>query len=556
MTDIAEKAFRWAWTLLDGLAAAGVRRAIISPGSRSTPLTLAALRHSGLECHVVLDERSAGFFALGLAKAEGAPVALIATSGSAIANWAPAVVEADLARVPLVLLSADRPPELHGRGANQTMEQSGLFRAHVRAFFQLPPPEDETGWLADLAVRLVAEARGEPAGPVHVNLPFREPLTAADASAPRSGAKPRQISGRLTLEEGALKDLGALIRGRGAIFCGSEDLGPEFKIEVGKLAVRLDVPIFADLLSGLRFGVEAQSHVLAYPESVARLAPAFDWALRFGPAPIGKGIGGWQQESAGARQIVVSAHRRYADPDLVATHFVEADPAFFCATLDGEAAPTDWRDELCALDRAARRAAEQICAGNAMFEGSLLRGLFAHLPPETPIFLANSLTIRAAEWFGGSGGTALRFFGQRELSGIDGNLSSAAGVAAAHGRAVAVVGDLAFLHDVNALSLARKYRLTIVLMDNGGGGIFDHLAQAALPEFDSAWGAPQTFDASTLAAAFGLDFRRANDAEAVAREAAACCAAGEAAVIHARIDRAQSLGSFKNFFRLQQGTSS
>lgn len=548
-----ELGFRWAAALLDGLARSGVRRVVASPGSRSTPLTLAAMRHPGLQTHVVLDERSAGFFGLGLAKAEKRPVALIATSGSAIANWAPAVVEADMARIPLILLSADRPPELQDCGANQSMDQIGLFGRHVRAFHALPPPEGDATWLTDFAARVANESLVPVAGPVHVNAPLREPLTPRELTPQAAGAGgPEILRGRAELDADQIQHIATSLRGRGVVFCGPEDLGEKFRDEVVLLARRLKIPIVADMLSGLRFDGRNDPHILGFPDCIARAAPRFDWALRFGPAPVGKAVNAWLRANAGAVQAVVAADGRFADPDRIATHFLAADPASLCHALAEAPAPDDWLDGLLARDRAARRNAETICAAGPLFEGALLRALFASLPDGAGLFLANSLVIRSAEWFCGAGGQKRACFGNRGLSGIDGNLSTACGLAAARGRVVAVLGDLAFLHDVNALLLARDLPLTVLVVDNGGGGIFDHLPQNALPEFERGWRTPQSFDAAALARAFGLDYRRVEDvAEGVAAVGESLDRPG-ATLVHAVIDPRLSLSLCRTFFATSQ----
>ncbi len=547
-----ERSFRWAGALLDGLARSGVRRIVASPGSRSTPLTLAALRHPGLQTHVVLDERSAGFFGLGLAKAEKRPVVLIATSGSAIANWAPAVVEADMAKIPLILLSADRPPELQDCGANQTMDQIGLFGRHVRAFHALPPPEEDASWLENFAARIVAQSLFPVSGPVHVNTPLREPLTPREPAPPAGAGGPEILRGRAGLDARQIQHVASLLRGRGIILCGPEDLGAEFRAEVVVLARRLKIPIVADILSGLRFDGRDDPPVLGFPDWIARAAPRFDWALRFGPAPVGKAVNAWLRAHSGAVQIVVAADGRFGDPDRVATHLLAADPASLCRGLAAAPAPDDWLDGLLARDRAARRNAETICAAGPLFEGALLRALFGSLPDGATLFLANSLVIRSAEWFCGAGAQKRICFGNRGLSGIDGNLSTASGLAAARGRVVAVLGDLALLHDVNALLLARELPLTILVMDNGGGGVFDHLPQSALPEFERGWRTPQSFDGGALARAFGLNYRRIEHvAEGVAAVAESLNAPG-ATLVHAVIDPRLSLSLCRAFFATSQ----
>lgn len=542
----AETNYRWAWRLLDGLAASGVKRAVVSPGSRSTPLALAALRHPGIAVHVAVDERSAAFFALGLAKAEGIPAALVATSGSAVANWLPAVVEADMARVPMILLSADRPPELHDCGANQTMDQVGLFGSHVRAFHHLPPAQEDAAWLAPLAARCVAASLGPLPGPVHVNVPLREPLVPAAAERPAAVPAPHWLDAVPRADDAALAVLERILAaGPGAIVCGPEDLGAGARAAAAELAQRLRVPLFADILSSLRCGA-AGAEVLAHPDQVARSAPPPAWLLRLGGTPVSRAVNGWLERAAGRPQIVAANHPRVADPAGVATHIVRADVTDLCRRLAAPAAPAAWLDGFVALDAAAGAVAEAAC-DEAPFEGALLRALLRQLPARTPVFLGNSLSVRAADWFVGRTPQLLRLFGNRGVSGIDGNLSTACGIAAACGRALAVVGDLAFLHDLNALALARDCRLAVLLLDNGGGGIFDHLALADLPEFEQAWLTPQSLDPAHAAAAFGLSYQRAAGVRDAVANVLAALESPAASIVHVSIDRHLSLARIRAF---------
>lgn len=549
MSAIALRNYRWAWALLDGCAAAGVRRVVLSPGSRSTPLALAALRHPCLTAHVSVDERAAAFFALGLAKAEARPVILIATSGSAVANWMPAVVEADMARVPLVLLSADRPPELQDCGANQTMDQIGLFGRHVRSFQQLPPAEDDTAWLAGFAARGVALARGPLPGPIHWNVPLREPLVPEVVPPMETSAHaPQQLPATQHADAEALATLEQLIAGGpGAIVCGPQDLGDAARAAITTCARRLRVPVFADMLSGLRCGATADDNVLHHPDSVARSAPAAGWLLRLGGAPVSRAINEWLAGCNGAAQVVVSDHPRVADPGSNASHLLHAEPAALCSALSGPAAPDTWLPQFTARDVAARAAAVEACAGEQVFEGSVLRALLHALPAKTPLFLGNSLTVRAADWFAGVTAHPLRLFGNRGVSGIDGNIATACGIATALGPTVAVAGDLAFLHDLNALALGQNCPLVVLLLDNGGGGIFDHLPQAQLPEFEQGWLTPQSLDPAHAARAFALGYTRADTVTDVIAAIRSALQSPHLHIVHVPIDRAYSLTRTRTF---------
>ncbi|MCW2309052.1 2-succinyl-5-enolpyruvyl-6-hydroxy-3-cyclohexene-1-carboxylic-acid synthase [Rhodobium gokarnense] len=551
MSNPADVTFRWAAALIGGLAGAGVTRAVISPGSRSTPLTLAALRHPAIACRMVLDERVAGFHALGLAKAEQKPVVLIATSGSAIANWLPAVVEADMARVPLILLSADRPPELQNCGANQTMDQIGLFSSHARAFHQLPPAEEESGWLAPFAARAVAQSLGPLLGPVHINVPLREPLVpSADIAAPKPGAPAAQtLTSAPAPTPAALDTLSQVIaQGRGAIVCGTEDLGPESRAAIFDLAERLQVPVFADALSGLRFDPRAGATVLAHPDQVSRNAPPADWLLRLGGAPISRALSDWLKKAAGRPQIVVGSSSRIADPEGTATHTLTADATALYRALNGPPAPADWLEQVQALDAAATEAAERACDEDTPFEGTVLRRLVRALPAATPLVMANSLPVRALDWLAGRPASGIRLFGSRGVSGIDGTLSAAFGIASAFGPTVAVIGDLAFQHDLGALALGADLPLAILVLDNSGGAIFDHLPQTVLPEFQEGWLTPSTLDIAGAARSFGIEAETVTSNDAAVAGILAALKRPAASVIRLPIDRAASLARFRAFF--------
>lgn len=529
MTDTGTRNFEWARALVAALVGAGIRHAVISPGSRSTPAALAVLRHPRVTVHVAVDERSAAFFALGIARVTGVPPLLLATSGTAVANWLPAVVEASLAAVPLLLLSADRPAELHGFGANQTIPQAGLFTPFVRASHALEAPARpvDVAYLRSLSGQVVEQAQWPHPGPVHLNLPFREPLLPA-IDVPVAALPPATTVGRPALQPSpaALADAASRLgQGRGAIVCGEMKAIAGFAEAVVALANRLDCPVFAEPLSGLRFGTHDRSClVVRYNRWPVGASPRPDWVLRFGNWPVTRRL----QEFAGAagEQVLVDPLPRWSDPAHSLTCLLRADPVAACAALaasDIPPSPRGWREDCLRLDREA--------AAEATAEAHWWPSLLAALPAGQAVFVGNSLPVRELDSFSGSFATPLRLFANRGASGIDGNVSTALGIAAATGSVLAVIGDLTCQHDLGGLALARGLDAVIVAVNNSGGGIFDHLPQASLPEFERGWRTPQDLDFAGAAATFGLDFTRCEDGSALAAAVSRALAAGGAHLI-------------------------
>jgi 2-succinyl-5-enolpyruvyl-6-hydroxy-3-cyclohexene-1-carboxylate synthase len=542
----------WAHTLLDGLCAAGVRQVVLSPGARSTPLALAALRYPQLTARVVLDERSAAFLALGLAKGCDQPVAVIATSGSAIANWHPAVIEADQGRVPLILLSADRPPELQACGANQTIDQTRLFGTAVRAYHALPPAEPEMGWLRSLALRVVGEALGPLPGPVHVNLPFREPLVPGSAgilpalvAAAEQPLRARHPRSQVTEEE--IADLIALISGRpGMIVCGTEDLSAAAPAITG-LAWAVGAPILADPLSGLRTEEAVMTVVTTYDALLRHPdAPRPEWILRLGGEPVSKFLGRFLARHAEVPQVVVSGHPRWSDPHHTARSVVLADPGLLCAALAERVTLTDpgWLAHWQVMDQLARPPLDRLPE-----EGRLVRALAEDLPCDATLVAGNSLSVRQFDWFMGLARPGVRVMGNRGASGIDGVVSTVLGIAAVRPNTVAVIGDLTFLHDLNGLHAAPGIDGVLVVVNNGGGGIFDHLPQAGLEEFVTGWLTPPAVEIGRAAALFGLRHARTDDGETAAALVLEALAHPGLDVIELTVDRAASLAAHRAWFQ-------
>ena len=522
--------------IAEALVRAGVRDVVICPGSRSTPLALALRAAPGLRCWVHLDERAGAFFALGASKAARRPAAILATSGTAVVNFAPAVTEARYGRVPLILLTADRPPELQGRGAPQTIDQSGLYGRHAKWSVDLPVPE-ATGLSAaharDVVTRAVGLAVAAPAGPVQLNVPLREPLLPAGSLAGAAGAAVAEDGppGQPVPVQPADVDVAAAAIAaarRGLIVCGPLD-APGFAVAVTRLAAASGFPVIADGLSNVRCGRHDRSQVVAHHDALLRSDavrrwPAPDLVLRFGAPPVSKVLDG-HLGSLRARQLLVddgAGWERPPEPRLIT-----ADPVLFAervaTALPSRASTGDWLRRWQAADAAAAAALADWRAGRkGPFEGAIFESLPAAVPDGAIVVAGNSMPVRDLDAFLPTSERQVRCLGNRGANGIDGLLSTALGMAAAQERPVlAVVGDLSFLHDLNALISARRLRLdaTIVLVNNDGGGIFSFLPQASadlpgcgLPaHYEELFGTPHGMELGPLVRALGAEHEPADD---------------------------------------------
>jgi 2-succinyl-5-enolpyruvyl-6-hydroxy-3-cyclohexene-1-carboxylate synthase len=605
----------WVSTLLDQLGRAGVRHAVACPGSRSTPVAMLLAGRSDIRLWMHLDERSAAFFGLGLARGLGEPVALLCTSGTAAANFLPAVAEANLSRAPLVVLTADRPPELREIGAPQTMDQVRLYGAHVKWAVDLPLPEatpEALRYVSLLASRAAATAMSAPAGPVHLNLPFREPLVPlADpdevpsvlGSLSREQAQgseqpplPRAEEGEqrppLPLGEGWGEgspdgDLGrprvAVMTGpaapepalvgrlamtlagqeRGLIVCGpgdSADLGPD----VATLARALGYPILADPLSGVRAGPHDRSLVLdAYDAFLrdervaAALAP--DVVIRFGAIPTSKPLTQYLERHAAARHILVDGGRGWRDPSLLAGEVLHVDPRQLCLTLAQAltmpTVPIPWLDRWLRVDRRARATIAEHLAGLAeSFEGRVFADLAELLPDGATLVAGNSMPVRDLDTFFPSTAKRVRFLANRGGNGIDGVVSTALGVGAAGAQPlVLVIGDISFYHDLNGLLAAKQHGLdaTVVLLNNDGGGIFSFLPQAAYPEqFELLFGTPHGLDFRPAVEMYGGRFERADAPDDFRAALGRALASAGLAVIEVVTDRARNVAQHRAIWPL------
>lgn len=518
--DIAAINLRWAMALVAGLVASGVTRVVISPGSRSTPLALAFLHHPLVRTWVQVDERSAAFFALGLAKADRHPVALVCTSGSAPANWFPAVIEAGYGKTPLILLTADRPPELRDCGANQTIDQVGLFGSQVRASHELPAATTSAQGLAAvrrLAARAVDQSRWPLPGPVHINVPLHEPLVPVGVLPEwEAVAAPISVSYPVMLpSQPEISILAQVLSGRpGLIVCGEDVYGEGFPEALAQLAEALACPVLADPLANLRFGAHDRSHILGgYDAFLRRESFAKnrrpEWVLRFGAMPVSKQLQLYLSACTAATHILIESYGRWPDPLHRINRLLRADPAAVCSALLELplcSAPAAWLNSFLEQERCAVELKE---AAGKPLEADVIESLLKRMNAGSCLFSGNSMAIRDLDSFATGGDTALRIVCNRGASGIDGNVSTALGLAVGLGKPVtALLGDLAFYHDMNGLLAARDVNLTLVVINNGGGGIFGYLPQAGLADFERAWLTPTGLDFSLAARMYGLNYRR------------------------------------------------
>jgi 2-succinyl-5-enolpyruvyl-6-hydroxy-3-cyclohexene-1-carboxylate synthase len=527
------------------LARSGVRHAVVCPGSRSTPLALALAEEGAIKVWLHVDERSAAFFALGMARALSAPVAVLCSSGTAAANFLPAVVEAFLSRIPLLVLTADRPPELRDVGAAQTMDQVRLYGSHVKWFHELPVPDVTAELLRQgrlTAARATATALAAPRGPVHLNFPTREPLVPSPgeaipaladgvAATGRGTDRPfAAVAGGLAMPDAAT--IGALAADlaateRGLIVCGPQD-DPAFAPAVARLAAALGYPLLADGLSQARSGPHDRALVIDTFDAFLRddatcraLAP--EVVLRFGAPPTSKPLAQYLSRYSSIRHILVDGGAGWRDPAFLTSDVLHADPIAVCDALAerigaGAASRSEWTATW--LDTAARARGAitaQLAGSDEFSEGRVFGELAALLPDGATLYAGNSMPVRDLDTFFPAGERAVRCLSNRGANGIDGVNSSALGVAAVtEGPVVLVIGDLSFYHDLNGLLAAKLHglRATIVVVNNDGGGIFSFLPQAtAVPHdrFEQLFGTPIGLDYAAAAALYGATFHRASD---------------------------------------------
>lgn len=533
----------WAQVVVAGLAQHGVRHLIVSPGSRSTPFLLAALRQERLTCWSVPDERSAGFFALGQAKLTGEPTALLCTSGTAGAHFLPALLEADASGVPLVVLTADRPHELVHCGAPQTIEQTRLFSAYVRFACDLGNPDPRPAALRGVSRRIaqaVSLARGPRPGPTHINARAAKPLEPAE---PVSSAElalatlanelvrapPASSPSRLVPTAERVAELARRLASarHGMIFCGAltPAQAPPVAL-VHELARRTGFPLVCETTSQLRWSsgdaelqpCESFEALLLDPVARRRVTP--ELMLQLGAAPLAAGWNDWLRPPP--ERLVLSAHG-WADPTQTATLLMEGDLTEALALLLERLPPTTgdlyalrvaYRERVQAVARDAGRAVDAVLARGSpgLSEGIAVATVLRRLPASSSLVIGSSLLLRAVDLFGPVLDAPRPVIAHRGVNGIDGLVSTAAGVASVHGVTTLLVGDVSFLHDLGGLWTATRVAapLVVVVFNDGGGRIFEGLPLAAVASSRELgfFTTPQAFEFEYAARLFGHHYRR------------------------------------------------
>ncbi|WP_096270994.1 2-succinyl-5-enolpyruvyl-6-hydroxy-3-cyclohexene-1-carboxylic-acid synthase [Paucisalibacillus globulus] len=502
---------RYIANFVDELSKSGLTDVVISPGSRSTPLALLFAEHPDIGEWIVLDERSAAFFGLGLAKQTKRPVALLCSSGTAAANYFPAIVEAHQSRVPLIALTADRPHELRDVGAPQAIDQIKLFGDYVKSFHEMALPdssETSLSYVRTRAARAINQALSGNAGPVHLNFPFREPLI-PDFSLENLWGEPLREpytiwhEGKKKLSEEFVKLLADKLTStkKGIIVCGPQ-VDEDLAEAVTLLANAWGVPVLADPLSQIRTGAHSTENIIESYDAFLRggkirstLKP--DYILRFGAMPVSKAYLFYVKENPDVTQYVVESSAGYREPVGNPTEFIFADPISLCSGLLEFGAhlqreESEWLALWKKLNAIAKthlvKASDEI-----LTEGETVKQLMEVIPNNSSLYVGNSMAIRDVDTFLLTGPKNLRLLANRGANGIDGMVSSGIGAAASGQPVTLLLGDLSFFHDMNGLLAAKHYKLniTILVVNNNGGGIFSFLPQAKQEKhFEALFGTP------------------------------------------------------------------
>ncbi|WP_052293761.1 2-succinyl-5-enolpyruvyl-6-hydroxy-3-cyclohexene-1-carboxylic-acid synthase [Azospirillum sp. B510] len=560
----AELNFTWSAFLIDSLVEAGCTHAVMCPGAQMAPLALACRANPKLKVSIVIDERSAGFFALGLSSVTQKPTILVCTSGSAVGQFYPSVMEANYGMIPMIIITADRAPENQDRSSAQAIDQIRAFGQHVRASHNIQLPDASIDSLSPLVSRIYEQATGATPGPVHVNQAFRDPLVARIRRKRPVPTPPAVTTPVLTVDEAHARRLAERLAGRrGVIVCGAGAIDePGFPAAIHELSRQLGAPIIADPFSNLRFGAPADVPVIARADSFLRAARFTEthqpeWVMNFGGPPISKPVLTYLQNTGCTDYIGVDPTTKWQDPILRMTEIVRASPEALCKALISSGAlhpaPASWAQSFVACDTYIDGLSGT--AFDTMFwEAPILRRMVQATPEGAVFFCGNSMAVRDADSFSGRTDVPLRLFANRGVNGIDGSIGTLVGVAAAQRpiKTLSVIGDMAFSHDVGSLQLAGDLNIVLVVLNNGGGAIFEYLPVAKAPEVMD-FIAPPTLNIGLAAQAAGWRTWRAGDLAAFNGALEEAMAASGPCLIEAVIDRKESVRQHKLFWGAAEG---
>jgi len=527
----------WSRIFIDQLAAMGVQHACISPGSRSTPLTYILSKNRKIKSFIHFDERSSAFFSLGLAKVTGKPVLVITTSGTAVAELYPAIIEAYQQRTPLIICTADRPTELIGTGANQTINQHNIFRNHIRWFRDLGLPSiSDTGFyhLQKIAIKAYRISSSESRGPVHLNFPFKKPLEPFSHTDSVSKnifwTKPQRLirtnSKISTPKFGKSKDFKRIVNqltgsDKGIILVGPIEYDDKLIIKIKELSGLLKYPVFADGISQLRFSISKKDNFLisnfnsmfASQKFISEHNP--DIILQFGRTPTSTIMEKFLEETDAVRYIIDTYGDKH-DPARTAKLIFAIKPVSFCETLISQLgeenfkrSKSNWLKDFIRAEEISENLKSKII-DRAKFpnEPSIITEILKLIPSGSNLVIGNSLPVRDLDNFAFKSSKKIKIYFNRGASGIDGITSTALGIASIKKKTFLITGDLSFLHDLNALAAAVKYSIpiTILVINNNGGGIFESLPIAnRVKHFDKFFITPHNLDLGEIIKSFGID---------------------------------------------------
>ena len=493
--------------LVDELYQLGVRHAVFSPGSRSTTLAMLFQSHGGFQTYMNIDERSAGFMALGIGKAHGELAVLVCTSGSALTHYGPAVVEAKHGGIPMIILSADRPYTLQNVGAPQTIDQQKFFGTAVHYYEELSVPSESHYYTypRQVARRAYLHAKGHKKGPIHINVPVFEPLVPnRDSSYFKMGRSSKAF--RLVTEH-TIGELVPVLEGKKVLILGGPSITqPQTVMD---FANAIAAVVIGDPLSNLRqFGeaISTYDSVLVHESMKEQLRP--DVVIQLGQIPVSKRIQQWMATLDDIEYIVVSPTAESLNPSLTTTIHVMTNMDVFLHRLTAIQADRQYYAMWQEIEASSRRQLDAVGAERNLFEGRTIHMLQALMPADGQILVANSMSIRDMDYYWASGRSTATIYGNRGTNGIDGTVSTALGLSTNGKPTVMVTGDLSFFHDLNGLAIGKTHgmNLTIILHNNDGGGIFQYLPQKGADDFDYLFNTPQGIDYSGLATMYGLDY--------------------------------------------------